>query len=219
MTKGGSFRCNPVAPRVWTGRYSRVPGETTVFHVRLVDGQWWPVIDWAIDDEVGLCEMTDEGDVQELAAAVNAGKAALGAAPGGSFLIDEYGRVLVPAHDRDHSAVVVVAECSGRLRFHDPFVAGAQFDLYDDRGLECGDEWNRPYLGLRHNLSARGRLYFWREDATGGQMLYPPAQDNRLIEALRQLRPYGPIPVPRRPQRRCHHQGALGLDALLRRED
>jgi hypothetical protein len=151
------------------------------------------VVDWAVDDEIGHCVMVDEGDVGALAATVNAGKAALGARPGGSFLIDEYGRVLVPAHDGEHAAVVVVAECSGPLRFHNAFAPDTRFDLYDDQGLECGDEWNRPYLGLRHNLSARGQLYFWREDDTGGQVIYPPAQDDELVAALRDLRPYGAV--------------------------
>jgi hypothetical protein len=182
-----------VAPNLWRGRYSRVPGETTAFHVRLMDGQWWPVVDWAVDDEIGHCAMVDQGDVGALAAAVNAGKAALRSRPGGSFLIDEYGRVLVPAHDGERSAVVVVAKCSGPLRFHDAFAPGTTFDLYDDRGLQCGDEWNRPYLGLRYNLSARGRLYFWHEDESGGRMIYPPAQDDALIAALRHLRPYGAV--------------------------
>lgn len=193
MTGEGSFRCKPGAPRVWTGRYSRVPGETTAFHVRLVGGQWWPVVDWALGDEVGECAMVDQGDVIALAAAVNAGKAELGAAQGGSFLIDEYGHVLVPAHDADRSTVVLVAHCSGPLRFHNAFAPGTTFDLYDDRGLKCGDEWNRPYLGLRHNLSARGQLYFWHEDDIGGQAVYPPAQDDVLITALRHLRPYGAV--------------------------
>jgi hypothetical protein len=170
-----------------------VPGETTAFHVRLVDGQWWPVVDWGIDDEIGECEMTDDGDVRLLATAVNAGKAALGAAPGGSFLIDEHGRVLVPAHEGGHATVVVAAECSGPLRFHDPFSGGAVFDLYDDRDLHCGDDWDRPYLGLRHNLSARGWMYFWEEDSAGGRMVYPPSQDDSFISALRELRPYGAV--------------------------
>jgi hypothetical protein len=135
--------------------------------------------------------MLADGDAQVLADAVNAGKKSLGGGSGGAFLIDEYGRVLVPAHDGAHAAVVVAAECSGPLRFHNAFVPGTTFDLYDDRELASGDEWNRPYLGLRHNLNARGELYFWHEDDSGGRTVYPPAQDDKLIAALRALRPYG----------------------------
>jgi hypothetical protein len=146
-----------------------------------------------VDDEIGHCAMLPDGDVQGLADAVNAAKRSLGAPSGGAFLIDEHGRVLVPAHDGVRAAVVVAAECSGPLRFHNAFEPGTTFDLYDDRELEPGDEWNRPYLGLRHNLSGRGQLYFWHEDDSGGRMLYPPAQDDELIDALRALRPYGAV--------------------------
>jgi hypothetical protein len=185
------FRCRPIAPHPWTGRYKRVPGETTAFHIRLVDGDWWPVADWAKGDEVATCRMVDTGDAERLVEAVNDGKAALGGRLGGAFLLDEYGRVLVPASDLAGTAVVVAGECSGPLRFHDPFSDGAVFDLYDDGNLAPGDPWNRPYIGLRHNLSAGGKLYFWKEDTAGARALEPPAQDDDLIEAIRTLRPSG----------------------------
>jgi len=125
-----------------------VPGETTAFHLRFIKGNWWPVVEWRIGDETASCAMVDEGHVAVLVGAVNAGKSNLGAPSGGAFLIDEYGRVLVPASDRDRLHVTVVAECTGPLRFHDVFSAGEPFDLYDDRGLRCGDPWNRPCVGL-----------------------------------------------------------------------
>lgn len=193
MSRRSGFRCRPLRPRPWPGRYSRVPGETTAFHVRLIGGRWWPIVDWHVDGEIGHCTMADEGDAQVLADAVNAGKRSMGAAPGGAFLIDEHGRVLVPAHDGVRASVVVVGECSGPLRFENAFASGSTFDLYDDRVLVSGDEWDRPYLGLRHNLSARDRLYFWHEDDSGGRTLYPPAQDDQLIAALRAIRPYGAV--------------------------
>jgi hypothetical protein len=193
VSKATLFRCRAVRPKIWNGRYLRVPGETTAFHVRLVEGDWWPVVDWLLGDETGHCPMVDDDDAPALAAAVNAGKAALHAGLGGAFLIDEYGRVLVPAHDGKRASVVVVAECSGPLRFENAFQPGTVFDLYDDQGLESGDPWERPYVGLRHNLSRRDELYFWHEDAQGAQMLYPPSQDAALIASLRQLRPYGPV--------------------------
>lgn len=191
----GVLRFRALSPRSWLGRYSRVPGQTTVFHVRLRAGRWWPLVEWALEDEIGSCAMVDEGDVESLAEAVNAGKAALGARPGGAFLLDEYGRVLVPAHDGERAAVVVVGECTGPLRFENAFTPGAVFDIYDDSELAPGDPWDRPYVGLRYNLSAGGELYFWEQDAEGARRVSPPAQDADLIASLRELRPYGAVRV------------------------
>jgi hypothetical protein len=137
--------------------------------------------------------MVDAGDVKSLVAAVNAGKKALEVGAGGAFLINEHGRVLVPASDGAAPRVVSVGMCSGPLRFSNPFEPGSSFDLYDDRGLESGSAWDRPYIGLRHNLSAAGELYFWHQDSSGAEMLYPPGQDAALVGAIRSLRPYGPV--------------------------
>jgi hypothetical protein len=137
--------------------------------------------------------MIDAGDVGSLVAAVNTGKKALKVRPGGAFLINEHGRVLVPASDGVAPRVVSVGMCSGPLRFSNPFEPGTSFDLYDDRGLKLGSPWDRPYIGLRHNLSAAGELYFWHQDASGAEMMYPPAQDDAFIEALRSLRPFGAV--------------------------
>ena len=188
-----TLRCRPIAPRVWNGRYKRVPGDTTTFHIRHINRAWWPVVDWAIQDEKATCPMVDGSDVDVLVDAVNNGKAALGGGPGGGFLLDEHGRVLVPPQDTRRGRVVVVGECSGPLRFHNSFKPGDIFDLYDDHGLTCGDPWDRPYIGVPHNLSAYGELYFWQEDTAGGHVVPPPVQDTRLRAALRALRPYGAV--------------------------
>lgn len=188
-----TLRFTAVAPQVWVGRYRRVPGETTALHVRFAGGAWWPVVEWPRDDEVAACHMVGEGDVAALAQAVNAGKRALGTGPGGAFLLDEYGRVLVPASDATGVSVVVVGECAGPLRFHNAFAPGEVFDLYDDSGLVLGDPWDRPYVGLQHQLSRYSELYFWEQDSDGARRLEPPRQDIRLIRALRVLRPHGPV--------------------------
>lgn len=193
MSRKGSFRFRAITPRPWIGRYRRVPGDTTVFHVRWLDDRWWPVVDWVRGDELGTCRMTSEGDASRLAEAVNLGKAAQRVAPGGAFLVDEYGRVLVPGgHATDHS-VYVVGECSGSLQFENPFDPGTVFDLYDDTGLEIGDAWNRPYVGVQYQLSKYDELYFWEENQGGAQKLTPPAQDGALVEELRGIRPYGAV--------------------------
>lgn len=183
----------PVAPRVWPGRYARIPGGATAFHVRLVDGRWWPVVDWVVEDTIAECPMVASDGAAALAAAVNAGKALLGGERGGSFLINERGQILVPASNVNDYSVAIVGECSGPLQFENSRVGSGVFDLADDSGLSVGDVWDRPYVGVPHQLSRRGELYFWRVDATGGEKILPLAQDSAQIGAFRRLRSYGPV--------------------------
>lgn len=186
------FEFSPTRPRPWTGRYARIPGESTVLHVRSMAGRWWPCIDWRRDDETGRCPMVDVHGVAELAEAVHAGKQYFGGAHGGAFQINEFGQVLVPSPAGDGD-VTVVGECRGPLVFHNVFKAGNVFDLTDDGTLEQGDAWGRPYLGIPHNLSAASEIYFWKASRDGARKIRPRRQDALLVEALRRLRPYGPV--------------------------
>lgn len=185
------FQFSPNEPRLWTGRYARIPGDTTVLHVRLFDGQWWPFVDWVRDDETGHCPMLDGNGAAELVEAVHAGKRFLGGTFGGAFQINEYGQVLVPS-SAGGEHVALVGECRGPLLFENVFEQGT-FDLTDARALQCGDAWQSPYLGIRHNLSAASEIYFWNEGNAGAWKMVPPRQDLSLIHALRSLRPYGAV--------------------------
>src|SRR3954468_7318194 len=129
-----SFHCSPSRPRLWTGRYARIPGEKTAFHVRLVDGEWWPFVDWAVGDEVGRGPVGECDGAERLVAAVSDAKRFLGGWLGGAFLLNEYGQVLVPAAAGDHR-VAVVGECDGPLEFRDVFDGDDTFELCDD-GLD-----------------------------------------------------------------------------------
>jgi len=181
-----------LTPRQWHGRYARIPGETTAFHVREGANGWWPYVDWVIDDDRAECPMVDNPRARELAQAVHAGKRALGGRRGGSFLINEFGDVLVPSPLGD-GRVVVVGRWVGGLRFQDRHHPGAVFDLSDDRALVSGAAWDRPYLGVPHHLSALGEIYFWEQDFGGAGKLTPPEQDNALVQALRRIRPRGAV--------------------------
>jgi hypothetical protein len=187
-----SFEFSAGRPRLWTGRYARIPGEKTAFHVRLLDGAWWPFVDWAVDDEVGHCPMVDGEGAERLTAAVSDAKRFLGGWLGGAFLINEFGQVLVPAAAGDRR-VAIVGECDGPLQFQDVLHGDGTFDLSDDQGLNPGDPWRLPYLGVPHNLSGRGEIYFKLQDEFGMTPLPAPTQDDELIDALRSLRPYGPV--------------------------
>lgn len=187
-----SFEFSPSRPRLWTGRYARIPGEKTAFHVRLVKGAWWPSVDWAVDDEVGHCPMVTCSGAERLAAAVSEAKRFLGGWLGGAFLVNEFGQVLVPAAAGDHR-VAVVGECEGPLEFRNVFEQDTTFDLSDDSGLQLGDSWELPYLGVPHNLSNRDEIYFKVQSEFGVTPLRAPSQDDELIDALRVLRPSGAV--------------------------
>lgn len=187
------FDVAPANPRHWSGRYKRIPGETTALHVRLVDGQWWPVVEWPFDEMVAECPMVESAGAVALASAVNAGKALLGGGPGGSFLINEYGQVLVPASTPYDSRVAIVGECTGPLEFMNIAAGSGTFDLADDNALGGGDRWDRPYVGVPHQLSIRSELYFWEDGDGGGGKVLPIVQDSELIRSLRHLRGHGAV--------------------------
>jgi hypothetical protein len=193
MSARAALTFQPRRPKKWNGRYARIPGDTSVFHIRLAHGGWWPEVEWRIDDDTARCRMVDSGDVRLLVDAIVAGKRAQGVQPGGAFHINEFGQVLVPAYDRDGTSVRLVGECAAPLQFKNPFIDAAGFDLTSHRGLQTGDSWDRPYVGMPHNLSVANKIYFKRSDAEGTVALWPPDQDPDLIAALRAVRPSGPV--------------------------
>jgi hypothetical protein len=183
----------PTGPARWKGRYARIPGTTSVIHLRQTDAGWWPIIDWEVADETAHCHLLDGDDARALASAVDAAKHALTGRCGGAFLINEFGQVLVPANDYSGTQVALVGEWTGPLEFNNPFEAGSTFDLAGDDGMKCGDSWGRPYVGIPHNLSYGDDLYFKHVTARGTQILKPEVQDDALISALRSLRPTRPV--------------------------
>ena len=128
-----------------------------------------------------------------LASAVNAGKRFLNGKRGGSFLITEYGRILVPASRPGDTRVAVVGECSGPLEFTDSVSGSGTFDLADDGAPSAGAVWDRPYVGVPYQLSKRSELYFWHETDDGASKCLPTAQDPELIGKLRSLRGSGAV--------------------------
>jgi hypothetical protein len=134
----------------------------------------------------------DSAAVRQLTAAVIAAKRRLGGTGGGSFQINEFGQVLVPASDNSGQRLIV-GELSGSILFKDPFQDDMLIDLGDVRGLRCGDPWPKPYVGCPYNLSGRSQIYFYRMHAEGGNSEYPLAQDGDLVRALRAVRRTGAV--------------------------
>jgi hypothetical protein len=59
--------CQPVS---WKGRYGRVMGDSSVFHLRYLDGRLWPVLLWETDAGVTSCRAIDCTATGELVHAV-----------------------------------------------------------------------------------------------------------------------------------------------------
>jgi hypothetical protein len=183
--------CRPVP---WDGRYARLMGDGAVFHLRYVNGRLWPVLLWKTDEGVATCPAVNCAATVKLVEAVSQAKRHAGGEGGGSFLINEYGQVLVPATEGGGRRFLV-GRLKGTILFENLLVPGETIDLGDAELLENGDPWELPYVGIPYHLHRRGNIYFYRHDESGGRTMYPPRQDHELIRAIRNVRPYGPVRI------------------------
>ncbi len=176
-------------PTPWTGRYARIPGDTAVYHLTYRDGRWWPVIYWDTDDGRMTCAAVDCPASQELGQAVARAKWALSRTEGGSFLINEYGNVIVPS-TRGDGERMLAGTLTGNLLFENPLEDGL-IDLNDNSGLQPGDPWKLPYVGMMYRFSSGGEIYFRHQQGDERQRINPIRQDSILVRALRQVRGTG----------------------------
>ncbi len=187
----GNIIFTPCKIKKWIGRYGRVEGSVSVFHVKTVGGSKKLIITSVKDYTKAICEAQTLPAVNELIKAVIAGKKALGGDAGGSFQVNEFGQVLVPASDGSGQRVIV-GEIKGTILFDDP-LTGKHIDLSDCTKLKSGDAWDRPYVGIPYNLSKASRIYFWRTMSTGSSSEYLPTDDDELVSKLRAIRRFGAV--------------------------
>jgi len=187
-----SFEFRPCQPNYWEGRYAKIPGNASVFHIQSVSGRWWPTIKMVHDGERGICMALESTAAMQLAKAVNVAKVMMGGSGGGSFLINEFQQVVVPSSNADGSRMKV-GVITGKFLFKDPFAVGNTIDLSDAGVMQCGDALTIPYLGIPYHLSGRSQIYFYRTHNEGGGAVYPPAQDQELVASLRKVRRTGPV--------------------------
>jgi hypothetical protein len=182
----------PIETKPWLGRYGRIPGEESVFHIKRVDGCMCITAIWKTGDYVATCKACNCQGVSSLTQAVIRAKERLGGYGGGSFVINEFGQVIVL--DSDNSGRrVLVGEIDGPFFLENPLEEDAMIDLSNTDGLKCGDRWTQPYIGTPYNLSKRSKIYFYRKTDEGGKTEYPAAQDQQLIKSLRRIRRYGAV--------------------------
>jgi hypothetical protein len=187
---GVTARFHECQPLVWHGRYARVMGDSGVFHLRYTDSCLWPVLVWETHADIATCRAIACAAAVALVDAVARIKRRFGGEGGGSFLINEYGKVLVPASDGGGQRFLA-GRLEGSLLFENPFSPAKPIDLGNREALENGDPWKLPYVGIPYHLHRGGRIYFYQQDELGGRSIYPPQQDFALIRAIRKLRPYG----------------------------
>lgn len=178
----------------WKGRYARVMGEATVFHLRRTNRGRWPMLVWETDGGRVQCPAIDCPAARRLVGAIAGAKKYAGGEGGGSFVIDEYGRIIVPASDGGGQRFLV-GRLNGRLVFENPLSPEEPIDLGDDGGLKLGDIWKGPYVGIPYHLHRTSQIYFYQQDEEGGRSIYPPQQDFELIRAIRNLRPFGAVRI------------------------
>ena len=179
-------------PTPWAGRYARIPGDNSVFHLRSVGGRLWPTMQWQTEEGIGTCAALPCSAAEQMAQAVEKAKHHAGGGGGGAFVINEFGQVLVPASDGGGRRFLA-GQLEGRLLFENPFEPDTPIDLGDTSKSRSGDPWKLPYVGFPYNLNGRSQIYFYRIGEDGGQSVYPQQQDTTLIQSLRRIRRTGPV--------------------------
>lgn len=184
------FKFTPIKSRLWTGRYRRIPGNTSILKIRYTqEFGWWPMIEWEYGEGKATCLALSKGNVSDLADAVRGAKNYMAGNSGGSFIINEFGQVIVPSSSGDGTRMYV-GDIKGPLLFNNPVNDGI-INIADDERLSAGDLWDKPYLGIQYNMTRGSNIYFW--DVKRQRSQYLPEQDETLITKLRNQRRSGPV--------------------------
>jgi hypothetical protein len=90
-------------PMAWNGRYDRIPGDASVFHLRhsTAMDRFWPMAEWRCEGEKADYWFEDSAAVRELADAIGRIQLFFNGRAGGSFTINEWGQVIVPSSAGD----------------------------------------------------------------------------------------------------------------------
>lgn len=184
----------PCPPRIWQGRYNRIPGDSSVFHLRYYPGWkcFWPVCEWPRDGEVLLCWFACSNAVTQMARLVLEAKQKSSGVAGGAFLINEWGQVIVPDAN-EWRRRYYVGRLEGDWYLMDPLVPNRLFSLKPKPALQPGQRWDLPYVGIPYRLSKFNKIYFVNRLPGEDRIVHPKVQDERLVSALRRIRKWGPM--------------------------
>jgi hypothetical protein len=177
-------------PAYWRGRYNIVYGnKSSVLSIKRFKNRWWPTATLIENDEVTICPSIECQASYDLANIVNNAKRLLSNSEGGgSFIINEFGQIIVPS-SYGNGERMYVGEINGTLQFFNPNTT--QLFDFGDNGLKSGDEWKKPYLGVEFKLSYNNKISQKIINEDGEQNIFPEQQDMDLIAKLRKIRPSG----------------------------
>lgn len=183
------FRFHRSPLSIWEGRYGRIPGDMSVF--RIVHRHGRPVVQVYMKTVEGkvTCEALESEDLRRMIAVINLIKQEFNGRPGGSFIINEFGQVLVPTMDHGR---FLLGEISGAMLFRN-LDTGDVLDLADDLDLRTGAPWKMPYVGTIYNVNNSSRIYYW--DGKTNSSIAPLRQDRDLIHKVRNIRRHGPARI------------------------
>ncbi len=167
-------------------RYCVRKNKQGVFHLRWNReiGDYYPLIFWDQDDYNLTCWARDNPYVREMSRTIAYTQRQEQGSSGGRFIIDEYGRVIIPNYRANPMSVGTV-DCRNII-FNNP-LTNLPIDLSNDTGLMLGDVWDRPYIGVVYRFGTDHRIRF----ENNYRIEFPTHQDQQLIERLRSLRPRG----------------------------
>jgi len=144
---------------------------------------------WKINRETATCIAKSSPGVNKLTRAIVDAKYHLGGNGGGAFIINEFGHILVPSTIYSQKRIHI-GRIEGRILFINP-LNDSIIDLSDDKDLEIGSEWDKPYVGCQFRLSRYDEIYLIHEYKGGRKKICPEIQDDDLIADLRSVRSYG----------------------------
>lgn len=177
-------------PAIWEGRYARVAGKNSMFHLISYDGEYRPNILWETEDGKGTCWAQPSDPVRELSEAVRHGKGQTGGTSG-AFTINEYGQVIVPSTS-ERGMQHIVGRWHGELRFASPFHDDGQYiTLENIWDCEPGEPWKLPYIGIPHVMNAEGEICFRSENEEGKESESPPGPNKKIRKQFRAIRGSG----------------------------
>jgi len=175
-----------LTPEEWKGFYRIPVGKVSKFHAK-ADGSL--IFEWRDGGFHFECEAEEDSGVDKLITAVNDLKISKAGQPGGSFIINEFGHVIVPYFGQDGEPPILIGKCDGEIFFENPWDDDSLLSL--DTPLSCGDQWELPYIGIKFNLSNKDKIHFIKEDHAGQKKYYLGNNYDELVHNIRKIRPWG----------------------------
>ena len=171
---------------LWNGFYRKPNNRESVFRVGINDDM--RILAQEADFNL-TCPVVETPAVRQMARAVNDLKEQHTRHRGGSFVINEYGYVIVPENATFQHYLVGYLDDYDALEFTNP-MNGQSFSLNAEMDLD--ERWIGPYLGMRYNLRGGDDRIYYNDDGDEQVLLDPALNDPALVRNLRHVKRTGP---------------------------